>query len=84
MKTVKSKLQETGQGDDVVKAFESGAQKFVKEKLLPNFKDFEFYTGESMNPDGMVALLNYRYVSLFLCYMMVFSNVLTPGLVRMV
>ena len=22
--------------------------------------DFDFYTGESMNPDGMVALCNYR------------------------
>jgi len=27
---------------------------------VANFKDYEFYTGESMNPDGMVALLNYR------------------------
>jgi hypothetical protein len=23
-------------------------------------QDYEFYTGESMDPDGMVALLNYR------------------------
>ncbi len=53
MKAVKQGLQEAGKGDDVVKAFESGAQKYVKEKLLPNFKDFEFFTGESMNPDGM-------------------------------
>ncbi|KAF3771446.1 hypothetical protein M406DRAFT_77315 [Cryphonectria parasitica EP155] len=60
MKAVKTKLQEEGKSDEEVKAFESGAQKFVKDKLLPNFKDFEFYTGESMNPDGMVALLNYR------------------------
>jgi len=59
MKAVKNALQEAGK-DETVKAFESGAQKYVKEKLLPNFKDFEFYTGESMNPDGMVALLNYR------------------------
>ncbi|KAI9627409.1 hypothetical protein H4Q26_017406 [Puccinia striiformis f. sp. tritici PST-130] len=29
-------------------------------KILANFKDYEFYVGESMNPDGMVALLNYR------------------------
>ncbi|PSR83619.1 translationally controlled tumor protein [Coniella lustricola] len=60
MKAVKTKLQEEGKSDAEVKAFESGAQKFVKEKLLANFKDYEFYTGESMNPDGMVALLNYR------------------------
>ncbi|KAH7354203.1 translationally-controlled tumor protein [Plectosphaerella cucumerina] len=60
MKAVKTGLQEAGKGDDVVKAFESGAQKYVKEKLLPNFKDFEFFTGESMNPDGMIVLMNYR------------------------
>jgi hypothetical protein len=60
MKAVKAKMQETGSSDDDVKAFEAGAQKYVKDKLLPNFKDFEFYTGESMNPDGMIVLLNYR------------------------
>ncbi|KAJ4422444.1 hypothetical protein N0V82_002894 [Gnomoniopsis sp. IMI 355080] len=60
MKAVKAKLQELGKDEAEVKAFESGAQKFVKEVILANFKDFEFYTGESMNPDGMVALLNYR------------------------
>lgn len=29
-------------------------------RVLGGFKDYEFYTGESMNPDGMIALLNYR------------------------
>jgi hypothetical protein len=53
MKAVKSHLQETGKSEEEVKKFETGAQKFVKEKLLANFKDWEFYTGESMNPDGM-------------------------------
>ena len=52
MKAVKQGLQDAGKDESEVKAFETGAQKFVKEKLLPNFKDFEFYTGESMNPDG--------------------------------
>jgi hypothetical protein len=52
MKSVKAKLQAKGD-DAIVKEFETGAQKFVKETILPNFKDFEFYTGESMNPDGM-------------------------------
>ncbi|KAL6850840.1 hypothetical protein ACO1O0_007966 [Amphichorda felina] len=60
MKAVKAKLQEKGADEDTIKAFEKGAQTYVKEKLLPNFKDFEFYTGESMNPDGMVVLMNYR------------------------
>jgi len=53
MKAVKTSLQEQGKSDAEVKAFETGAQKFVKERLLANFKDWEFYTGESMNPDGM-------------------------------
>ena len=53
MKAVKAALQEAGKPEEYIKEFESGAQKYVKEKLIPNFKDFEFYTGESMNPDGM-------------------------------
>ncbi|KAJ3509067.1 hypothetical protein NM208_g15720 [Fusarium decemcellulare] len=60
MKAVKAALQEKNAPADTITAFEKGAQTYVKEKLLPNFKDFEFYTGESMNPDGMVVLLNYR------------------------
>ncbi|RDA87275.1 hypothetical protein CP532_1333, partial [Ophiocordyceps camponoti-leonardi (nom. inval.)] len=60
MKAVKTALQEKGAPADTITAFEKGAQAYVKEKLLPNFKDFEFYTGESMNPDGLVVLLNYR------------------------
>ncbi|EMD40737.1 translationally-controlled tumor protein [Gelatoporia subvermispora B] len=57
MKSVKAKLEEVK--PDRVEAFEKGAQAFAK-KVVTNFKDYEFYTGESMNPDGMVALLNYR------------------------
>jgi len=57
MKAVKAHLAE--KNPDRVAAFEAGAQTFAK-KVVANFKDFEFYTGESMNPDGMVALLNYR------------------------
>jgi len=57
MKAVKAKLQETN--PDRVAAFESGAQAFAK-KIVANMKDYEFYTGESMDIDGMVLLLNYR------------------------
>lgn len=57
MKSVKAKLQETK--PEAVEAFEKNAAAFAK-KIVTNFKDYEFYTGESMNPDGMVALLNYR------------------------
>ncbi len=54
MKTVKAHLQETN--PERVPKFEKGAQDFAK-KIVANFKDFEFYVGESMNPEGMVALL---------------------------
>ncbi|KAI5477399.1 hypothetical protein MNV49_006389 [Pseudohyphozyma bogoriensis] len=57
MKEIKAHLQE--KNPERVAAFEKGAAVFAK-KVLGNFKDYEFYTGESMNPDGMVALLNYR------------------------
>ncbi|KAF8205019.1 translationally-controlled tumor protein [Pholiota molesta] len=57
MKAVKEKLSETK--PEEVANFEKGAAAFAK-KIVGNFKDYEFYTGESMNPEGMVALLNYR------------------------
>ncbi|KAI9481075.1 MAG: translationally controlled tumor protein [Benjaminiella poitrasii] len=57
MKTLKTKLSETN--PDRIPIFEKNATTLVK-KILANFKDYEFYVGESMNPDGMVALLNYR------------------------
>ncbi|KAG0072658.1 Ribosome associating protein [Linnemannia elongata] len=46
------------EGDDA-KAYEAEMTTEVK-KVLGAFKDFEFYVGESMNPDGAVMLLNYR------------------------
>lgn len=57
MKAVKAKLTETK--PERVEAFEKGAAAYAK-KIVANFKNFEFYVGESMNPDGMVALLDYR------------------------
>ena len=53
MKAVKAAMQEQNAAPEEITAFEKGASAYVKEKLLPNFKDFEFYTGESMNPDGL-------------------------------
>ena len=58
MKAVKGELEKKDNGEKVT-TFEKNAQAYAK-KIVANFKDFEFYTGESMNPDGMVALLNYR------------------------
>ncbi|KAK5132374.1 hypothetical protein LTR08_009145 [Meristemomyces frigidus] len=59
MKMVKEKMNKRGASEDEVKAFEKGAQGYAK-KIVANFKDYEFLIGESMDPDGMVVLLNYR------------------------
>jgi len=70
MKKVKESLSERGASAEEIKEFETGAQKFAK-KVVANFGDYEFLIGESMDPDGMVVLLNYRedgvtpYVSLW-------------------
>ncbi|KAG6868517.1 hypothetical protein C0993_001618 [Termitomyces sp. T159_Od127] len=45
--------------EDRREAFEKGAQAYAK-KIVANFKDYEFYTGENMDAEGMVGLLNYR------------------------
>ena len=52
MKAVKEKLKERGAGEDEVKAFESGSQTMAK-KIVGGIKDYEFFIGESMDPDGM-------------------------------
>lgn len=52
MKKVKAAQQASGASDEEVKAFETGAGAFAK-KLVANFKDYEFYVGASMDPDGM-------------------------------
>ncbi|KAJ3105770.1 hypothetical protein HDU97_007590 [Phlyctochytrium planicorne] len=57
MKAVKAYLTE--HNPDRVATFEKNATPFIK-KILENFKDYEFYVGEGMNPEGMVMLLNYR------------------------
>ncbi|GBF61500.1 translationally-controlled tumor protein [Trichophyton mentagrophytes] len=59
MKSVVEKLKEAGKSEDEIKEFQTGAQAAAK-TILGNFKDYETYTGESMNPDGMIVLLNYR------------------------
>jgi len=59
MKKVKAKLKENNAPQSEIDAFEKGASTYAK-KIVGNFKDYEFLTGESMDPDGMVVLLNYR------------------------
>lgn len=57
MKAVKAHLNK--ENPDRIPAFEKAATGFIK-KVLENFKDYEFFVGETMNPEAMVALLNYR------------------------
>ena len=52
MKAVKEKMTASGASEDAVKEFEKGAQAYAK-KIVANFKDYEFFIGESMDPDGM-------------------------------
>ncbi|TVY71475.1 Translationally-controlled tumor protein-like protein [Lachnellula suecica] len=59
MKKVKEALKAKGADDETVTAFEKGAAAYAK-KIVSNFKDYDFYIGESMDPDGMVVLMNYR------------------------
>ncbi|KAI4176673.1 MAG: hypothetical protein Q9188_006338 [Gyalolechia gomerana] len=60
MKKVVTKLKEGGADEEKIKAFQTGAQNYYTKHIAPNFKDFDFYAGESMDPEGMVVLLNYR------------------------
>lgn len=52
MKKVKEGMKKNGSSDEDVKDFESKASGFAK-KIVGGFKDYEFYIGESMDPDGM-------------------------------
>lgn len=52
MKAVKEKLKERGASDEEVTKFEKGAAAYAK-KIVSGFKDYDFYVGESMDPDGM-------------------------------
>ncbi|XP_063282058.1 translationally-controlled tumor protein [Pelobates fuscus] len=57
MKLIKAKLEETNPSR--VKPFMTGAAEQVKH-ILTNFKNYQFFTGEGMNTEGMVALLDFR------------------------
>jgi len=57
MKAIKAKLEESNPSR--VPIFEKGAQAYVK-KILEKFDDYEFYTGDSMDPEAMVVPLGYR------------------------
>lgn len=50
------KLKEKGADEATIKKFQTGATNYYTNHIKPNFKDFDFYTGESMDPDGMWVL----------------------------
>lgn len=53
-------LKANGTPEEEITNFKTKAGAFFKDKISKNFADFEFFTGPSGNPDGMVVLLNYR------------------------
>ncbi|KAJ8399640.1 hypothetical protein AAFF_G00410510 [Aldrovandia affinis] len=57
MKAIKVKLEENN--PDRMKPFMTGAQAELK-AILGNIKNYQFFTGETMNPEGMVGLLDFR------------------------
>jgi len=59
VKRIKTLLIEAG-NEERAAAFEKDSQKVIKEFVLPKFKDFEFYTGESMDNDAMMVLCEWK------------------------
>ncbi|CAG9566508.1 unnamed protein product [Danaus chrysippus] len=57
MKKLVAKLEE--KSPDQVDVFKTNMNKVMKD-ILSRFKDLQFFTGESMDCDGMVAMLEYR------------------------
>jgi len=53
LKKVVEKMKEGGADEAKIKAFQKGVQEYYTKKIVPNFGDLDFYTGESMDPDGM-------------------------------
>ncbi|KAH8334900.1 hypothetical protein KR074_002172 [Drosophila pseudoananassae] len=59
MKKVLAKLEENA--PDQVDVFKTNMNKAMKD-ILGRFKELQFFTGESMDCDGMVALVEYREI----------------------
>jgi hypothetical protein len=50
-------LKADGASEDKIKSFQKGVQEYYNKTIVPNFSDFDFYAGESMDPDGMCVYL---------------------------
>jgi hypothetical protein len=58
MKSLKERLENDGVSKEEVATFVKGATQFVKE-VLTDFKEYQFFLGESMNADGQVVLVRW-------------------------
>merc|ERR1711973_438219 len=56
-KAIVEKLKETK--PERVDVFKSGVNTLLR-NVIKSLKEYEFYTGASMNPEGLVVLQNYR------------------------
>lgn len=57
MKSILDKLNQNNPERAAI--FKTNVQKYVT-KIMKNFDEYRFFSGESMNPDGMIVLCNYR------------------------
>jgi len=57
MKSVKTKLEEDKSPEKDL--FQKNVSEFVKD-VLTNFKDYQFFCGETMKPEGMLALMKWE------------------------
>jgi len=58
-KALQEKWKEEGMSDEKIAEAKGKIMEGVK-KILPKLEDASFYMGESMNPDGLVGMLEYR------------------------
>ena len=56
---LQEKWKESGYTDEKLSEAKAKITEAVK-KILPKVDDFQFFIGESSNPDGIVALLEYK------------------------
>uniref|UniRef100_A0A6G1SMS5 Translationally-controlled tumor protein homolog n=1 Tax=Aceria tosichella TaxID=561515 RepID=A0A6G1SMS5_9ACAR len=58
-KSLQEKWKEMELTEEQLTEYKEGFMRAAK-RVMPKLDDVEFYVGESCNPDGMVALLEYR------------------------
>lgn len=56
LKKVIEKLKEAGKSEEEIKKFQAGVQGYYTKKLVPMFDELDFYTGETLDPDGMCVV----------------------------